>query len=122
MGASKALLVVEDEALVRFMIEDVLLDAGFSVLLAENGAEAVELMASPDCRFDGIVTDVRLGVGPDGWAVARHARERCPGLPVVYITGDSAHEWRANGVPDSLLVQKPFATSQITGAFSNLLC
>lgn len=121
MGETKALLVVEDEPIVRVMIEEVLIDAGFSVHPAETGAQAIEVMDAIGCTFHGVVTDVRLGAGLDGWAVARHARERCPGVPVLYVTGDSAHEWREQGVPSSLLVQKPFRTAQITNAVATLL-
>lgn len=117
----KALLVVEDEAMVRLLIEEVLLDAGFTVHPAANGAEAIGLMDAIGGSIHGVVTDVRLGAGPDGWAVARLARERLPGVPVVYVTGDSAHEWRTKGVPESLLVQKPFMTAQITDAVASLL-
>lgn len=121
MDGTKALLVVEDEPMVRLLIEEVLLDAGFSVHPVESGVQAIEIMDTVGCTIHGVVTDVRLGAGPDGWAVARHARERRPGLPVVYVTGDSAHEWRAQGVPESLLVQKPFMTAQITTAVTTLL-
>ena len=121
MGEPKTLLVVEDEPLVRSMIEDMLLDAGFSVRPVENGARAIELMDLIGCTIHGVVTDVRLGAGPDGWTVARHIRGRCPGLPVIYVTGDSAHEWRAKGVSDSLLIQKPFVSAQITSAMAHLL-
>ena len=121
MGEPKTLLVVEDEPLVRSMIEDMLLDAGFSVHPVENGARAIELVDMIGCSIDGVVTDVRLGAGPDGWTVARHIRGRCPGLPILYVTGDSAHEWRAQGVSESLLIQKPFVSAQITGAIVHLL-
>jgi hypothetical protein len=40
---------------------------------------------------------------------------------VVYITGDSAHEWTVHGVPNSVLVTKPFAAAQVVTAVSQLL-
>jgi CheY-like chemotaxis protein len=121
MSARKALLVVEDEPLVRSMIEEVLLDEGYVVHPAESGSRAIELMSTIGCTIDGVVTDIRLGAGPDGWMVARHLREQCPGLPVIYVTGDSAHEWRAEGVSESRLIQKPFVMAQITDAVAHLL-
>ena len=42
-------------------------------------------------------------------------------LAVIYITGDSAHEWAVQGVPKSMLVSKPFAPAQIVTAISSLL-
>lgn len=68
-----------------------------------------------------MLTDIQLGRGPDGWEVARHARELVPEMPVVYISGDSAHEWTARGVPDSIMVSKPFVDAQIITAVSTLL-
>lgn len=121
MGEPKMLLLVEDEPLIRSVLEEMLLDAGFSVHPVENGARAIESMDAIGCTIDGVVTDVRLGAGPDGWTVARYVRTQRPGLPVVYVTGDSAHEWRNKGVSESLLVQKPFVRAQITDAIGQLL-
>ena len=121
MGKPKTLLVVEDEPLVRSMLEQMLLDAGFAVHPVENGARAIELMDTVGRTIHGVVTDVRLGAGPDGWAVARYVRGRRPNLPIIYVTGDSAHEWRAEGVSKSLLIQKPFIIAQLTNAVARLL-
>lgn len=113
-------LVVEDEPLVQMTVEDALVESGFTVLLAGNGAEAMEVIDGADA-IHAVVTDIRLGAGPDGWTVARSARERDGDLPIVYMTGDSAHEWTAHGVPGSVLVQKPFARLQLTTAVANAL-
>ena len=121
MSEAQALLVVEDEPLVRMMIEQLLVDAGFKVHVAETGIEAIHVMNLPRQLIHGLVTDVRLGTGPDGWAVAHRARELHPEMPVVYVTGDSAHEWAARGVPKSILIQKPFRATQLTQALGNLL-
>jgi CheY-like chemotaxis protein len=57
----------------------------------------------------------------DGWEVARRVREKEPFLPVVYVTGSSAEEWASNGVPESVLVPKPFAPAQLIATLSTLL-
>jgi hypothetical protein len=44
-----------------------------------------------------------------------------PEMPVVYATADSAHEWPAQGVPKSVVVQKPYASAQLVTAISALL-
>lgn len=69
----------------------------------------------------GLVTDVNMGDGPSGWDVARHARELQPSLPVIYMTGAAAADWAAHGVPRSVLLGKPFATSQVITAIATLL-
>jgi hypothetical protein len=42
-------------------------------------------------------------------------------LPVVYVTSMAAEQWTSQGVPDSILIQKPFAPDRITTAISQLL-
>ena len=115
------LLLVEDEPLILDMMRTALEDGGFSVVVAAEGTEAIALLDRDGDNVSGLITDVRLGHGPDGWAVARHARHKKPDLPVVYMTGDSAADWAAEGVPKSLLLQKPFAPAQAITAISTLL-
>jgi DNA-binding response OmpR family regulator len=57
----------------------------------------------------------------DGWEVARHARKIDPKFPIIYMTGASAEQWASRGVPNSILLEKPFAPAQIITAVSNLL-
>jgi DNA-binding response OmpR family regulator len=57
----------------------------------------------------------------DGWEVAKRAREVNPALPIIYMTGAAADQWPANGVPNSILLTKPFAPAQLVTALSNLL-
>ena len=51
----------------------------------------------------------------------RHARELRTDLPVVYTTADSAIEWPVQGVPNSVIVQKPNAGAQLPTAISTLM-
>jgi DNA-binding response OmpR family regulator len=118
---SALVLLVEDDDLLHPNLEDVLSDAGFEVKLAKNGSEAISLLESQPDAIRGLITDVDLGPGPDGWHVARRGRELNPELPVVYMSGGSAHEWSSHGVPKSILVAKPFALAQIVTAISTLI-
>jgi DNA-binding response OmpR family regulator len=56
-----------------------------------------------------------------GWEVAKRVREIDPGYPVIYMTGAAGDEWASRGVPYSVLLQKPFAPTQLVTAVSNLL-
>jgi CheY-like chemotaxis protein len=67
------------------------------------------------------VTDVALKGMMDGWEVARQAREVDPSFPIVYITGAAAGRWPSRGVPNSILLEKPFAPAQLVTAVSQLL-
>ena len=114
-------LVVEDEILIQHVVDDALSEGGFKVVLAASGESAIKLFDEQP-TYRALVTDVNLG--PDrlsGWDVARHARELIPDLPVVYMTGDSAAEWAAHGVPNSVLLTKPFAPVQLLTAIAQLL-
>lgn len=113
-------LVVDDEFLILDMIEDGLSDAGFEVLRAEEGAVAIEQLAKVGNNIAGLITDIRMP-GMSGWEVARRARELFPNLPVIYTTGDSAPDWTSQGVPMSILINKPFASAQIVTAMAQLL-
>jgi DNA-binding response OmpR family regulator len=121
MTHHKAVLYVEDEPLLRELAAVILEDAGFDVVTVEDGVAAFEALDDNGEPFCAIVTDINLGEGPDGWAVAKHGRELNRKLPVVYVTGASAHQWRAEGVSDSLLITKPFQPRQILDAVRTVL-
>lgn len=75
----------------------------------------------PAASIQGIITDIRFGEPPDGWDVARVAREIDSEMPIVYVSGDSAPDWASKGVPNSLILAKPFAMAQLVTAISQLL-
>lgn len=115
------ILAVDDEVLVLELIQSALEDGGYEVRSAVHPDEAFALLDQPESReLAGLVTDINLRAGRSGWDVAARAREINPHLPVVYVTGDSAHEWPSKGVPHSVVVTKPFAASQIVVALASL--
>lgn len=113
-------LVAEDEILIALSIEAALADIGVQVTMTHTGNEALSALES-DAVHQLLVTDIRLGAGPEGWAVAARARELHPEIQVIYITGDSMDDWRAKGVPESVLLAKPFLPAQIVAAALGLL-
>jgi CheY-like chemotaxis protein len=116
------ILVVEDDQTIQSVIEEALSDGGFEIAIASSGEQAVELVNAANPQFRAVVTDINLGRNRmDGWDVARHARENKPDMPVVYMTGDSADEWASKGVPNSILLTKPFAPAQLVTAVAQLL-
>lgn len=119
--STNCLLIAEDEALLVPNIEDALIEAGYEIVVVASGAKAIEELERDVSRFRGLVTDIRMGSGPSGWEVAHRARELSPQIPVLYMTGDSAAVWAANGVPNSVLLQKPFAMAQLVTAISQLI-
>ncbi len=120
-------LVVEDDDLIQQIIEDALTEGGFEPAIAASGEEAVTLLnggaviKNSAVRYRALVTDINLKGKLDGWHVAKKAREIDPAFPIVYVTGAAAGEWPVNGVPNSILLEKPFAPAQLVTAVSNLL-
>jgi len=121
MCGSMLLLLVEDEPLVALALQDTLESAGFKVLTADNGLEGSAALDRIIHDISGLITDIRLGSGPDGWRLARCARAKRVDLPIVYVTGDSAHAFDAEAVPNSVLLQKPFAPSKMISALKAVL-
>lgn len=54
-----------------------------------------------------LITDIGLGIGPDGWELARIARASDAALKVVYISGSIGEGFDEAAVPKSVILQKP---------------
>lgn len=82
-----AVLLVEDDRATRVMLAHVLQTAGYAVLEAGDGREALAVLGDPPEteRIDLVVSDVRMP-GMNGMELARVLREADPGLPVVLLT------------------------------------
>ncbi len=118
---SRVVLLIEDDPLILMDVEAALVDEGFEVVTANNGMRAMKAFDADTSRIHAVVTDIRLGKGPSGWDVGHHVRKAIPAIPVVYMSGDSSHEWEAQGVPHSVMVPKPFVHSQIITALATLM-
>lgn len=114
-------LLVEDEPLIQMDVEAALSDAGFAVISASNAADATALFDNRADEIRAVLTDIRLGKGLTGWDIGRHVREAVPTMSVVYMSGDSSADWAAQGVPNSIMIAKPFVFPQIITAISTLL-
>ncbi len=113
-------LLVEDEPLILKLLTAQLEDGGFAVVTACDGLEGLQIIADPYAAIDAVVTDIRMP-RLDGWALAQQARKAMPDVPVVYVSGDSADLWDSNGVPNSLMLQKPFVGEQLLTALATLI-
>jgi DNA-binding response OmpR family regulator len=94
--------------MIQEFAREALSDGGFEADISQSGEEALSRFR--DHRF-------RL----NGWFLARKIREIDPDFPVVYMTGGHAEEWKSQGVPNSILIEKPFAPTQLVTAISQLL-
>jgi PAS domain S-box-containing protein len=112
--AAATILVVDDEETVRSVAEAALRRAGFKVLLARDGREAVALFASQAACIALVVLDVTLP-GLAGDAVFRELRQIRPDIRVVLSSGhDEVTATRGFGPRDLAgYVQKPYAPSAL---------
>jgi CheY-like chemotaxis protein len=115
------ILVIEDDEAIQGVVEDALAEGGFQPAIAASGEEAVTLLKGGLTKYRALVTDINLRGTMDGWEVARQARAVDPDFPIVYITAANADQWASQGVPNSILLTKPFAPAQLVTAVSQLL-
>jgi CheY-like chemotaxis protein len=104
----KAILVAEDEEDVRFVVAEALSAAGFSVLEAENGPEALRLLkANPGIQL--LFTDIMMPGGMDGFELAHRAKQLRPDLRVVYTSGFVKElPWGEHGIGYGPMLRKPY--------------
>jgi CheY-like chemotaxis protein len=111
-------LFVEDEAELRDVIAYELEHAGFRVVTAATGEEALETLRARPGAIDWLFTDIRLPGLIDGWRVADEFRFTYPLRPVVFATG--AIQERPRGMIDSLFLRKPYRASEVVESFGLL--
>lgn len=121
MSEAPLILVVEDDYPLQGVVEDFLRAGGFETHALSSGEEALTLFRGRVAEYRALVTDVSLKGTINGWEVAKQIRESAADFPVVYMTGAAADQWTSHGVPNSILLQKPFAPAQLVTAVSQLL-
>ena len=121
-GQGETVLVVEDEEAIRLLIDDVLQDYGYRVLLAVDGAAGLGALRS-DQHIDLLVTDIGLPAGINGRQLADAARSLRPSLPVLMMTGFAEAEVLGHDrlEPGMAIITKPFTMSALTERIQELL-
>lgn len=102
-------LLVEDDASVRKVLRRYLLELGYSVIEAENGHEALDILAKT-CDLKLVLSDLVMPGGIDGQQVIRRAIELEHIAKAVLMSGYTASAHPIKGVP---LIQKPFTKEQL---------
>ena len=112
-------LVVDDEALLRMLAVDHFSEAGFEVLEASNGAEAVALLnARSDIR--AVVTDVQMPGEPDGFALSHVVRKHIPSCAIVVVSG-RATPAASDLAEDAQYVPKPYRGEDVVRLVQQML-
>lgn len=114
------ILVVDDETDVRELVATVLADAGHSVLTAQDGTEAIELIDRMPA-IDLVFTDLVMP-RMDGIELGDMARARRPEIKILYATGymDFANSKATSGIHGPIL-GKPYRPSQLMAEIKRLL-
>ena len=105
---SARILVVDDDPAIAATVSEILKDEGYAVLIARDGAEAMQLLGGSAGAIDLILLDMRMP-GMDGWAFAAAYRQLPgPHAPLVTMTAaQSAHAW-AQEIDAQGVLAKPF--------------
>ena len=82
-----AVLLVEDDPIVRLTLGEFLEATGLEILEAGDADDALAIIGDPTQHITVLVTDLDLGLGDDGLVLAEQARRHLPDLQVVYATG-----------------------------------
>ena len=119
---SGTILLVEDQAAIRLLAEDVLAEAGHQVLSASNGRAALELACKYSDHIDLLITDVVMPEmsGPD---LADQLVRSRPGVAVLYISGYTDHALLHRGAIEqgTAFLQKPFLPESLIARVNKLL-
>lgn len=119
MTAAPAVLVVEDEALLRLDIVDSLQQDGFRVLEAEDADEAIALLESRQ-PIDLVFTDIEMPSALDGLALAKLVAERWPSTRIIVTSGRRVVE--ITDIPDgTVFFSKPYRHMEIIISMRQML-
>jgi len=113
------ILIVDDEALLRMLATEHFEEAGYEVIEAMNGEQAIAaLKARPDIR--AVFTDVHMPGSPDGLSLAHHVREVCPDCAIVVVSGRLRPE-EAELATGARFIGKPYEGIAVVDVFRKLL-
>lgn len=116
------ILVVEDEPGIVFTVRFVLESAGYSVLDADNGDDALALVEQNDP--DAVLLDIRIP-GTDGWGVLEHLREtgRLESTPVVMLSAHATPSTAERALDEgaSAYITKPFDAEELRSTLDRVV-
>ncbi len=121
-GAGRTILVIDDEPTVRMLIVELLDEAGYTVIEAEDGPAGLRKLDALG-TVDLLITDVGLPGGMNGRQVADAARIGRPDLKILFVTGFAENAAVGNGHldPGMAVVTKPFVMADLSHRIAEML-
>lgn len=120
--AKKTILVAEDEKIIRNLTNVTLKKAGYEVLLAEDGLQAIEIFKQNKDSIDLLMLDVMMP-NMNGWEAYQAINHMNPDIPVIFCSGysdDILKEEYLHEVPAEI-VQKPYRLNVLLNRISEVI-
>jgi DNA-binding response OmpR family regulator len=115
---SKKILVVDDEKNIRLLLKEELQDEGYDVIMAENGAAALEMIQKEEP--DLVTLDIKMP-GEDGLSILRKIREIEYDLPVIICSAYSVYKSDFSAVAADHYVTKSSDFSELKNKIQEIL-
>ena len=116
------ILIAEDEDGIRTLIARALRQDGHDVMTANDGAQALDVLAREQGAFELLLTDIRMPV-MDGIALAYAAARQHPAMTILVMTGYADQRERAHGLEALVhdVIAKPFSLGAMRRAVNDAL-
>jgi DNA-binding NtrC family response regulator len=117
---AKTILVVEDEAPIRIVVAEALIDAGFAIKEAAHADEALAVLDASADEIDLLFTDVSMPGSMNGFELAHHVHEAWPQMAMLIASGKPL-PGHANCPPGSRFIPKPYAVDEVVDQIQTLV-
>jgi len=105
-------LVVDDSPLVLMIVSEIVEEAGFCVLTARSGDDAMNTLEIQGSSITLLVSDIKMPGTMDGFMLAQIVAKRWPHINTILASGHSRHEFR--NIPDNaIFIEKPFTRDSL---------
>ena len=112
-------ILLEDEWLVRLSFADYLTEAGYEVIEAGTAEDALAVLEKDAATITALITDVRLGSGMDGLALAHHAARCWPWIKLLVVSAEALDRLAIAPVSCGVL-HKPVHPAQVVAKVQTL--
>jgi two-component system, cell cycle sensor histidine kinase and response regulator CckA len=113
------ILVVDDEESVRQVLRRILEEGGFTVIEADNGSSALQVVRRSKGGISLVITDITMPV-MDGLELARALQASNPGMPILFITGKDPALLAQTG-PNARVLLKPFGPALLLATVRRII-